>query len=316
MIVSPYDPNGLTTGTLPYCAIVVTYRAVAFVVNNIIKLVQECGRVIVVDNGSEEEVLSDIDAVVGVELIRFPSNVGLASALNAGINRALDLGYNWAITFDQDSTPEPGFGVELWKAHLRYPEAGIVAPRIKEAAVNEGNYAWTRKARWSPFLFERVFCSGVDIPGITVAITSGALTELRLWRELGGFEVCLFIDYIDVDYCLRVRRAGRDIVVSHAAVLNHELGARRSKIIMGHEFRPTFHSALRHYYIARNRVFVWKKHALSVPHWALFDLSYCIYNFLRVVLFEDRKMEKIRATIVGTYDGLKARFGPVIPGRI
>ena len=120
-----------------------------------------------------------------------------------------------------------------------------------------------------------------------------------------------FIDYIDTDYCLRVSRSRRTVAVAGDAMLHHRLGARKKHGLLGREFRSMNHAPFRHYYMARNRVAVWRRHALAVPHWATFDLCFAAYNYMRVLLFEERRWAKIQSTLRGTWHGLLGRSGPM-----
>jgi GT2 family glycosyltransferase len=294
----------------PVCGVVITYHPDDTVTENLRVMVRECGRVVVVDNGSAAEVWAAMAAVPGVTLLPQGQNLGLAAALNLGVARAAELGCEWAVTFDQDSRPEPGMVPAMWAAHLTMPRAAVIGPRIHEEGSRPGNYRWVARHELWPLLFRRLACTGADLPEVTMMVTSGSMIELAAWRQLGGFDGGLFIDYIDTDYCLRVIRAGRRVAVAGQAVLLHRLGARQRHVLMGRVFRPTHHAAFRHYYIARNRMVVWRRHALAVPHWALFDLCFAVYNGFRVLAFEPNKWKKFRATWLGTWDGLCRRVGP------
>lgn len=305
-------PSSLGSRRPGICAVVVTFHPDALVVDRLQKISVECDHVVVVDNGSSSESLETIkSSVPRADLLSQPTNIGLAAALNLGLRRAIAAGFTWAITFDQDSTPAPSLIDALWDTHLKLPGAAIIAPRICEATTAEAEYCWVCKSKRWPFCFRRVRCADRDLPNVTHVITSGSLTDLTVWSDLGGFESKFFIDYIDVDYCLRVGRAGRSIAVSFGATMDHQLGNRRRAELFRHDFRPTFHEPFRHYYIARNRVLVWQRYCLSEPHWALFDLSYALYNLARVILFEDRKWLKIKAAALGLFDGLRGRYGPM-----
>src|ERR1051325_8571786 len=48
-----------------------------------------------------------------VVTIKNKINLGIAAALNLGVSKANDLGFNWVVTFDQDSSILPGFLDEL-----------------------------------------------------------------------------------------------------------------------------------------------------------------------------------------------------------
>ncbi len=297
------------------CGVVVTYNPDDDVLENLRVVVAECGHVIVVDNASPPDWQARLAAIPGVECCFLPENRGVAAALNIGAQRAVAAGCHWIVTFDQDSKPEDGMGAALLAARQRHSRAAVIGPRIVEKTLVSGGYRWLRRHPLCGCLFQRVECQGDDLPEVTMVITSGAMLDLATWKAVGGFDEDLFIDYVDIDYCLRVDRLGRAIAVARAATLQHRLGDRRLRYLLGKEFRPMYHSALRHYYIARNRMRVWRRHARAVPHWALFDLCFAVGNTIRVALFEPEKWRKVKAMVLGTWDGLMGRTGPCPDGR-
>lgn len=294
------------------CGVVVTYHPDASVVENLRAVVAECGLVIVVDNGSPPETCAKLGAIAGVELLALGSNLGLGVALNRGAERAFSLGRDWIVTFDQDSRPQPGMVPKLWQLHERLPKAALIGPRLEEPGFGHVQYRPVCRHPDLPVCFRRPLAE-CDLDDVTMVITSGSLMELAPWRELGGFDESLFIDYIDIDYCLRLRRAGRSVALASGAVLVHHLGRRKSAHVMGRDFRPMHHAPFRHFYMARNRVHTWRRHALAVPHWALFDFCFAVYNYARVLAFEDQRWAKVKAIVRGTWHGLLGRAGPMPP---
>lgn len=297
-------------GRTQICGVVVTFHPGPEVAENLKAMVRECGRLLIVDNGSNAETCVWLAAIPGVELLALGMNLGVAAALNRGAVWARENGFTWMVTFDQDSRPEPGFAAELWASHLRHPQAAIMGACIVEGGASASQYRWVRQHPQWPRLFQRVKCDGSDLPAVTMLITSGSMIDLSVWAELGGFAEGLFIDYVDIDFCLKVVRSGRTIAVAAAGRLEHKLGARQVGRLLGKDLRPTHHAAFRHYYMARNRVRMWRRHALAVPHWALFDLAFAIYNAFRVVAFETEKLTKFKAMALGTWDGLRDQSGP------
>lgn len=292
------------------CGVVVTYHPDSEVVDNVAAMVRECAQVIVVDNGSAADALGPITTLPGVEIMALAGNAGLATALNCGAARALERGYAWIVAFDQDSRPEPGMVPALWALHQRLPGAAVIGPRIEESGASRGSYRWVRAhPRW-PGCFQRSRVQDA-LDEVTLVVTSGSLIELALWQDTGRFDGNLFIDYIDIDYCLRVIRAGRTVAVAGGAVLQHRLGARQERVVLGHDLRPMYHAPFRHYYMARNRVAVWRRHALAVPHWAMFDFCFAWYNLARVLLLEDQRWAKVKAILRGTWHGLRGISGPM-----
>ena len=292
------------------CGVVVTFFPTENVEENLRMLVAECGCVLVVDNGSSQEICDRIANMPGVVLLPMKQNLGVATALNRGAAWARENGYLWMITFDQDSKPVPGLVAGLWAAHERHPQAAVIGSCIEEEGMKDSSYRWVRRhPRW-PILFQRVACSDHDLPSVTFVVSSGSLIELEVWQQLGGFDEELFIDYVDTDFCLRVLRVGRSVAVASDARLHHQLGARQPGRLFGKDLRPMHHAAFRHYYQSRNRVRIWRRHAPVVSHWALFDLSFACLTLFRIIIFESSKWTKLKAMLLGTWDGVRGKTGP------
>jgi rhamnosyltransferase len=267
---------------------------------------------IIVDNASKGEAVQTINQVVentNAQLFRNQKNVGIAAALNMGANSALEQGYEWVLTLDQDSVPGPNM-IEHLRNSFNNQDLqdgiAIIAPRIIDLEVERE--APFLRAR-SKLIFQRTLCDGADLDDITTVITSGALVRLKTFKKLGGFRDDLFIDYVDTEFCLRAIEEGYRILVSCQAFLKHQFGERK-KIKRGlMTLYPSFHPPERWYTISRNRVPMIRSFAFKVPHWLTYELVAMTYTFWRMMLTEDRKYEKILALIRGTFDGLRGRLG-------
>jgi rhamnosyltransferase len=292
----------------PVVGVIVTFHPGEDVANNLRAVAAECDHVVVVDNGSEAEALSCISGLTNVEVIRLPVNRGIATALNMGFERAAELGAAEVLAFDQDSRPEPGFlGALRRMAAKMGKQWGVVGPRIREE-LRGLHYRWLAPHPRLPFLFRRRTCGPDGLRDVTMVITSGSLVAVDAWQEVGRFDDELFIDAVDTDFCLRVRAVGRSVGVSPDAILHHRLGNRRNVSLPGPLGRPTFHPPLRHYYIARNRWRLFRRHWRQV-HWTVFECCSAILTLGRVLLTEDRKPAKLYAMVAGTWDGLRGARG-------
>ena len=299
------------------CGLVVVFHPDDTVRDNLRAMVRECGRVIVVDNGSEAGWRESVESMAGIEVIANAANAGVATALNQGMRRAAERGSSWVLAFDQDSQPAPGFSQALFatlQAHREAARVAVVAANICETVEGGREYRWLCPHPRLPWAFAKVPSRGRDLPSVTMAITSGSLFRLSDFAFVGPFAEEFFIDSVDADYCLRCRAVGRLIAVSSAARLAHSLGARDRRQWFGLTFAPTNHSPRRCYYIARNRIAMIRRHALKNVHWLLFDLAYAGLRLVRVLTVEERKMTKLRATLRGTIDGLRGRHGECPPG--
>jgi len=93
--------------------------------------------------------------------------------------------------------------------------------------------------------------------------------------------------------------------------LAHNLGSKREVVVAGRKLRPTFHSTTRHYYMARNRILMWRRYAWRYPHWWLFDACFGTLNTMRVLVAEDHRCDKFAAMLRGTWHGVLGRRGPL-----
>lgn len=297
-------------------ALIITYNPLTGFENHLEQLFDEFKQIILVDNGSSPEFQQMLKQQAEqhgakLELIINHNNLGIATALNQGFDRAIYYGYMFLITLDQDSLPVPGMTKEMLKAYSGYPrqdQIAIVAPKIEDSVAG----ITARYLRPKHYLFfERKFCVGETLDGVSIAITSGSLHNVEIYKKLGPFRDDFFIDYVDTEYCLRAKKQGYEIIVAGKARLLHRLGNQKKVKIAGMEMRPTFHSAVRWYYISRNRVPMIKLYGFYFPHWLLYEIVVDSYGLLRMLLFEDHKINKLLAVLLGSIDGLFGRLGVI-----
>jgi rhamnosyltransferase len=279
--------------------------------SNVGKLLSQLPYMIIVDNGSQGESLQRIESLSSsqVEVILNPNNLGIATALNQGMRRARELGFTWTITLDQDSQPAPDLLEHLCASYSNITHPGqisIIAPQIFNLELDKETFFLRR--RFGP-LYERAYCNGEILESVTTVITSGSLINLDVFEYLGGFREDFFIDYVDTEFCLRSLRHGYKIIVACQARIDHILGNRRKVKLGVFTLYPTFHPPERWYYMSRNRIPMIRMYALRFPHWFTYEIFATAYTFLRMMMTEDRRVEKLRAAWNGTLDGLRGKMG-------
>ena len=301
----PLQPEGVA-------ALVITYFPDLGLAERLDRLLEQFPRVLVVDNGSAEAGLRQLEGHArraGFGLVRNEANLGIAAALNQGIRRLAEEGFGWVVTFDQDSTICPGFLLAMLATLNAQPDpkqiALIGANRIDPD--NDIEHRWVRPHR-IPLLFERVPCTRAT-SGVTLVITSGTLTNIEAFNELGSFREDLFIDMVDFDYCLRGREKGYRILVCCEARLMHKVGEQTRRSVGGMMVSSTHHSPLRRYYLFRNSIHLIRGHGASHPHWLLYHLLALAEVVLGILLWEKDKAQKLRACFRGLADGLGGRTG-------
>lgn len=242
--------------------------------------------VLVVDNGSRN--VAEIAECLGEKatLIRNTRNEGIARALNQLCQAAAAMGADWILTLDQDSLISPN-AIEVYERHkgLGKP-VGILCCRVFNE--NFGNM-YTQAE------------TGTD--EIRSCITSGSLVRLDAWRAVGGFLEPLFIDGVDFDFCIRVRKAGFRILRCNDVVLQQRIGQSREVYVLGRRAMILNHAPSRYYYIARNYLYIGIRHG-QLPHW----VAEILKRMMLVACYEQGRRRKFAFMLRGISHALRGKF--------
>jgi rhamnosyltransferase len=296
-------------------ALIITHHPAPEFFTELPRFFEQFQHLLIVDNASVEEMRLRLDQAVAkngaarLTIIYNLENCGIASALNQGFRWALDQGYEHLVVFDQDSRPASNLTNELlrvYQAHPHRERLAILAPRIVDGRTGES----APVVCWHGYRLRKDTPHGDVLENVALVITSGSLNNLSAYRRLGPFCEDFFVDYVDTEYCLRAQERGYKIIVACNAILHHRLGNQQTKQVGLLAMRPTFHSPLRWYYINRNRIAMYRLYALRFPQWVLHDVSIACYALLKMLLFEDQKLRKILALVLGVFDGILRRMGP------
>ena len=166
--------------------IVVTFNPDASVVGHVQQIARGCRRVVIVDNGSEPTALEPLRNGLPptARILPLEMNLGIAVALNRGVEAAIAEGAKAVVTFDQDSAPEPGFVAALLEMAEQVGERwGVVGCRIAEVGLSRG-YRWLKPGPL-PLTFSRVPCGPTGVRNVAMVISSGSLLNLPLWQRVG-----------------------------------------------------------------------------------------------------------------------------------
>ena len=278
---------------------------------------RSCDSVIVVDNtpagagGSAPD--SSAPALAGdrVTVIGHGRNVGLGAALNIAV-RELPGTCEAVLFLDQDSALPPEIVPGL-VADLADPAVGIAAP-----------------SPWDP-KHQRYYCSDARRNDGTseeeAVITSGMLVRREVLEKV-PFDEDMFLDWVDVAFCLAVRRAGWRIVIDWRLRLPHEIGACEVHTRFGRTVHYSHYPAFRLYWIGRNVSILHRRHFTSPPishhhplrsrFAALTGLARALASTLiflgerltTTLLFEPERRTHVPALLRGFRDGLRERVDP------
>jgi rhamnosyltransferase len=288
-------------------AVVVTYHPEESALRRLVDTLREGGaRVIVADNtpdGPSPVVTALAD---GIELIDMFGNAGIAAAQNAGIRAALKGGAEVLAFFDQDSAPDAQLLPSLVAA-LGQPPRGVAAPVCIDMR-NGMEYPPYRFNRWgwaSP-----APAAGLPAPvEADLIISSGSVVAADVFARAGLMEEGFFIDYVDLEWCIRCRKAAISIRVVPSVTMSHAIG---NEVIENGPLTTFVHSPERSYYRLRNAFLLIRMR--HVPRlYALHEVGAALVHHLLQWRHSQNRSLHVRFGRLALVDGLRGvrgRFDP------
>lgn len=247
-----------------------------------------------VDNGSVniddvEKLLSIFDNII---LIKNNKNIGLAYALNQLCRYAYDQNCDWILTLDQDTVCPPLMVSEMLK--FSEDNIGILCPAVDYEGLSIKSKA-----------------NNDEVTQTYACMTSGSLTNIHAWKEVGGFRDEFFIDFVDNDFCMKLELHHYKILRVNSCIMHHQLGDAQEKRILGvFRFKASCHSPWRYYYMIRNNlVFIldYKSHLNVVKEYMKLAYVVC-YG----IISADERKKTISYMIKGYKDARHHKLGQLL----
>ena len=284
-------------------AIIVSYNPDKNLLDSVNLLISQVEKIIIVDNGSIEEKRKDISSIKDIdneriEIIFNEENLGIATALNIGVREALKQGFNWILTMDQDSKASKDMVEKMFEVYNNIDEKerkSILS--IFPNFVDERIQSIEENSVMNTYEY------------VDADITSGNLVNAEVFDKVGFFDDSLFIDLVDTDFCMRLNEKNIKMIKVRDAILYHSLGESQSvKSIFG-KFNTSNHSALRRYYMTRNRFYIWEKYKDLNSFTLNRDKKLFKKEFIKIILGEKDKVNKIKMVFKGYKDYKKGIRG-------
>ena len=202
-------------------------------------------KIYIIDNSSKDN--NNLAAQISNALyVPNNENLGIARALNIGCKKAMEDGFKWVMTMDQDSS---------WNKDVLEHYLSAVCSNtdetIKSFAPKHRNEIKSLVGDIK-YKLEDKDVNDVNFPA--KVMTSGNIISLETWNNIGHFNEELFIDEVDHEFCYRLNHAGYKICEFQNIYMVHTLGLVKKTLLP----RPCKHSGLRLYYIFRNMLYIKK----------------------------------------------------------
>lgn len=180
--------------------------------------------VIVVDNNSKDG--SDLaikEKFPEVKLIKNKQNLGFAKAVNLAIKFTSS---EYIFVTNNDVIFDKNCFANLVKFAKEHPEVGVTGPVVfpaKKNAKKKGKELPIKSLQYNLYtgLFKESEKAGETdwIAGV------GMFFSKELWTKLGGLDEGFFFTFEDLDFCLRVKKSGLEVIHNPEAVIWHKGGS-------------------------------------------------------------------------------------------
>lgn len=268
-------------------------------------------QIIVVDNASSDGTADMLATQYPeVTVLSLPENGGVGGGYAAGLaHAAIAKKHSWIWLLDDDSVPPPD-GLQKLLDGLQYLTEGtaqtaILAPLCVDlkTSMSYPGLSWQGRR-----LVPTPGDPSQPLTFVDSVISSGSLIRKEAVEAVGLPRVDFFMDFVDYEYCLRVRRSGFRIAVVRDSILDHEIGEQTTFNILGRKKFWADHAPWREYYMVRNETFtIWQHYP------QLITKGFVVYKFSRhaagIVLFGKQKLACLGMMCRGFLDGRAGRLG-------
>ncbi len=274
-------------------AVIVTYHHDDDMLGKLLISLDKASYNVIIIKNSDEKIESNS---VYCTQIQNSKNVGLAKALNQGIEKAMEFNPKLILLFDQDSFIKPD------QLHILADEAIKIFRKSKVAAVgpsfSENNVNITHGFAHYSGLIVSAKRLNVKSCDSLYLITSGTVLNPLYLGEIGLMNENLFIDYIDIEWGMRARSLGYRLVGLNEVHMEHLVGDAMFSFLW---YKVPLHSTTRLYYQTRNSIFLYKMKHLPL-RWKIADFIYFIKRSILYLIVNIKNINVISKAIL---DGVR-----------
>lgn len=270
--------------------VVVWYKPTLKDIKNLETYINYLDKLYIIDNTENINNKDKVPNSKKIEYIFQNENLGIAKALNIACKKAIKENYKFILTMDQDSSFNNNDLEKMKTIASKMPltKIGIISPWHKTKLKIE-------KPK-----------EEIDYP--LDVMTSGNILNLDIYKKINGFKDFLFIDGVDIEYCLNLKKNGYKVMRINTIEMNHDLGDIFYRKILNKEFMCDNHNYLRIYYMVRNYRYIRKEYRRIAPEFC--DILVKIKGLVfRIIFYEKDKFRKLRSIILGIIDYKKQKYG-------
>lgn len=215
-------------------------------------------------------------------------NLGLCASVNNGFKMAIAKGADWILLMNPDGTFQNN-AIEIYKDYIKnndVSKTAIIAPRFN--------------------IDRRKKVAGKGTSKIKYPDMTGCLYNAKILEKMGFYDQNTYFYGLDVEYCIRVRSCGYNIIECSEAVLNHCPAETFKVQICGKTiFKCGIDKPERYYYQFRSAYYI------NCKYHDIYNLFFHVYKLIKVLFLFKNKKEYLRLIRFGIIDAKRGFFGNI-----
>lgn len=304
------------------CAVVVTFNRRVLLgecLSALLKQTVPLERIYVIDNASTDGTSAFLEqngflSEPSVSYIRLPKNIGGSGGFYEGIKRAFTDGFDWIWVMDDDAEPH----LDAAEAFLPYFADDSVVGLANRKVGIDGQFLPThcgQKSKWYE-ISSLARCPSdenqysADAPTeIYYSSFVGLAVKREAIQKIGFPKKEFFIGVDDTEYCARLSRVGRILLLPQSVIVHKEAAKKRElRQLFGYKIERTpIGSSWRFYFLIRNELVAEYEHRGAVS-----TILTALYFFFRltvgIILFDDHKKKRLTIIARAYLDFLRGRY--------
>jgi GT2 family glycosyltransferase len=311
-------------------AVVVTYNRKELLkecLNALLSQTYPLDSIILIDNASTDgtsEFLKENGYLDNpkIDYIRLPENTGSSGGFYEGVKRGYEKGHDWLWLMDDDSEPRENALENLCKYFNREDLsvlAGVVIDKKQNISLlHRGiiDFKIIFPHIQKPLLIENYKSRCVDIDFSSFV---GIMVSRKAIEKVGYPNKKFFVYHDDVEYCIRLRRIGKILLITDS-IITHKEQFRTDKIkkfFLGRSsMRTLYEKFWLTYYGIRNLTWLGKQYSENKLLFYFQMIKSMIRPIVGIILFDDHKLKRIKLILNAYIAGLKGDFDNNKPKKI
>jgi GT2 family glycosyltransferase len=300
-------------------AVVVTYNRLPLLkecIDSLRKQTRKLDKILIINNSSTDGTVEWLNEQKDLYVVT-QENLGGAGGFHTGIKTAFEKGFDWIWCMDDDAEPLHDALEKLLISDIEINKVSALCGRVdnvkREVLVTHRGIVNLNKINLfhlhTPTPYDLYTDSTIQID---ICSFVGILINRKAVEMVGLPKREFFIHLEDIEYCLRLAKYGKIILVPQSIIIHKEISksiySQPKKFLWKKSNRIPVEFEWKTYYRKRNFVWIIDKYYPNLFYrYCTLIMNFWKY-FLGIILYDDHKLKRINLLLNAYADGLRSNF--------